>query len=860
MTPKKIWMVFKTHFDIGYTHLAGELIPYYSQKLLPQAIDTCNAMREKMPDMPYVWTMPSWPLKTVLESPVTSEDVRDQVEMLLESGELAFHALPFTTHTEFCGVEEYIRGMMIAREMADKYGREVISAKMTDVPGHTRFLPSLLAKAGVKFLHLGCNAGSMPPDVPRLFHWQGPDGGRVLTFYNKGGYGSTLAPPDDWRFPVWLAFMHANDNANPQTPDALAAMLDEASRQLPGTEIRIGTMDDFYRDLAAYDLSDVPVVTDDLADTWIHGVGTYPEEVSLLRHCRNMLTETEKVVTLCGHATEGSKKTIGEAYEKCLLFGEHTWGLDVKTTMGCNRHYHKQDFIEHRGDPLYRRMEASWEEQRLRATESAESVANLNKGTMDSLAAAVAAEGERIVVFNGLGFERDGWVDLTDHEPAIKGRAITLNGLALRTRKRQGKLEAFIGGLPRLGYVTLALSDAAIPAATKTEARFDEANGVLENRRFCLRLSDNRTSFVSLIDRKTGKEWLDAGESMGLGLYQYDVFGLDDITEFIRAYSYRFYDWLVNDLGRLSYPDCRHLTFLPLRADASFEEGDGFGTLTLTVQNPAESAAAYGSAEKAILRVTLYDDCDLVDVSLSLPNKQASPYVESGSLVFPFAGESASVRVNKMGHMVDIDRDISRSANHEMYCMENFVSVERDGRRVALIAKDSPLISVGENGVYRYRRERKPGKPTVYANLFNNSWGTNFPQWMSGDYEYGFRMVFDRTDGEVFRLSQDFMSPPLIGYATGPAGSLPTAKEFIQRLDGFRLLAVKESRAGNSLVLRVQDITGMRRETEITFTASYKAIKSCGILEQEKRELTQNGDTVRFATEPFEIHTFCLEN
>ena len=47
---------------------------------------------------------------------------------------------------------------------------------MTDVPEHSWILPTVLANAGVRFLHLGCNAASQSPEVPDLFWWEGPDG------------------------------------------------------------------------------------------------------------------------------------------------------------------------------------------------------------------------------------------------------------------------------------------------------------------------------------------------------------------------------------------------------------------------------------------------------------------------------------------------------------------------------------------------------------------------------------------------------------------------------------------------------------------------------------------------------------
>lgn len=130
---------------------------------------------------------------------------------------------------------------------------------MTDVSGHGLMLPELLDQAGIRFLHLGCNEFATPPLVPPLFFWESPAGGRVLTMYSKGGYGTNLLPPRDWQCPVWMALMHTQDNCGPQSGDIIIKMVAKAKATYPDAEIICGTMDDFYHELSKNDLSSVPV-------------------------------------------------------------------------------------------------------------------------------------------------------------------------------------------------------------------------------------------------------------------------------------------------------------------------------------------------------------------------------------------------------------------------------------------------------------------------------------------------------------------------------------------------------------------------------------------------------------------------
>ena len=49
---------------------------------------------------------------------------------------------------------------------------------------------------------------------------------------------------------------------------------------------------------------------------------------------------------------------------------------------------------------------------------------------------------------------------------------------------------------------------------------------------------------------------------------------------------------------------------------------------------------------------------------------------------------------------------------------------------VGLCPLDSPLVSLGHPGVFEYSKEFTPREPVVFVNLYNNTWGTNFQQWI----------------------------------------------------------------------------------------------------------------------------------
>lgn len=69
---KKIKIIFKTHLDIGFTHMAATVLPRCLEKDIPQAIKTANYFRRRHADFRYCWTVGSWLIYEALERADTS--------------------------------------------------------------------------------------------------------------------------------------------------------------------------------------------------------------------------------------------------------------------------------------------------------------------------------------------------------------------------------------------------------------------------------------------------------------------------------------------------------------------------------------------------------------------------------------------------------------------------------------------------------------------------------------------------------------------------------------------------------------------------------------------------------------------
>lgn len=755
---KKIILVFKTHFDIGFTDLASNVIHGYGSDMLRQVIETCRAT-EDMGKLRYVWTMPAWPLYHICRH--CDPALKPELDRLIVNGQIVWHSLPFTTHTDFSVPDEYMQSLRYSRELAKAYHKPIpVSAKMTDVPGHGLMLPELLSQAGIRFLHLGCNEFATPPRVPELFFWESPAGGRVLTMYSPGGYGTGLVPPKDWPFPVYMALMHTHDNCGPQSAELIRKMAAKAQEACPEAEIVCGSMDDFYGELAKCDLSALPVVRQDLADTWIHGVGSYPHEVHTLRDCRERARRLHMASFEAfrqGQTLPAELETLWkEYYDACALFTEHTWGADVKTWLGPDRVYDKEDFREARKTERYRFMERSWAEESERAEKA--------KRVLDRIEACLPPV------------------------PAAQGKCVPLQ------EKRDGDTVTVSGGC------------------------------------YTLQFSASTGKITELFDCRLNAHLLKAGEEGALS-YRYDRYGYDDINEFLRTYGYHFTTWGIQDYGRENYPFCPHETFYPEFEGYSVENT----VLTLRFRM-GESTRRYGDCRKVSLRLTFREEDVLAE--LSLTGKEASPFVESGSLVLPFA-ESAEIRIGKPGGVVNPERDIADCANHAMFNLEREVTLLGDKACLSVYAPDTPLFGIAAPGVYEYRKQYGPRRESrLYFDLFNNMWGTNFPQWMEGDYAY--RFVLRGCTRQEAEHAAEWASTLALGHQP----DIPEGME----LD----YAAWE---GDTFYLALRDLTGEKRDTRFLLPGA--ELTPVDLFHRPVGTPQQDGAS--FSVRPYSVHLFAVK-
>jgi len=339
---QEILVLFKTHLDLGFTDFAEEVRQRYIKEYIPNAIRVAKELSACSEG--FIWTLGSWMVNEYLEHADASA-VRT-MEEALANGWIAWHALPFTTHTELMDEELFAYGLGISQNLDKRFGKKTIAAKMTDVPGHTRGIIKPLSEAGVEFLHIGVNPACMPPDVPPVFRWREEGGHEIIMMYQID-YGVYTRLGDTGKA---LYFAHTGDNLGPQSAADILKVYEDLRRDHPEATLTAATLDDVARVLRP--LRDgLPVVTQEIGDSWLFGTGSDPRKMSMYRamlRFRKTLPQAARV-----------------ACNKALLpIPEHTWGLDEKTHLGDHSHFIRRDFHAAKSGEGFLKMEKSWQEQR----------------------------------------------------------------------------------------------------------------------------------------------------------------------------------------------------------------------------------------------------------------------------------------------------------------------------------------------------------------------------------------------------------------------------------------------------------------------------------------------------------------
>jgi len=682
---KRVHVVFKTHLDIGFTDLARHTVNRYINQFIPHAMETARLLRERGGKERLVWTTGSWLIDMYLKQ-AEGEDLVRFLEAL-EHGDIAWHSLPFTTHTELMDKHLCSYGLSLSRRLDKRFSRQSIAAKMTDVPGHTLALVPLLAANGVRFLHIGVNGGSPVPVVPPLFRWRAPTGEEVLVQYDAT-YGSSTAFEE---LEDLLVIENSADNSGPPSLEEVLAVYRRLEKQYPDAEILASDLSSYARNIISHK-EKFPLLEQEIGDTWIHGVGTDPKKVSNLK---TLLSLAKKWVD------EGSLKEDTAAYDGCmsslLMVVEHTWGMDFKKYLADYKNWSVDDFALARARDVITPDAITDEYQFIEefAKKEYEHIfpGNLKKREVRTYSFFESAH--------------------TEQREYLEQAVSFLSPAQVQEYRLLAQESLPSKALPGGGT---ALECDAVHAIGHSQVRFAPDG-----------------SISSLLDKSLGEL---VGEE-GIGVYRYQSFSAETYQRWHHTYN-RDYEtnkkWLLADFGK---PGMEHA--LPPATDklfparlANLVRYDSDSCIEIVAKLHASEETPRGAPRTIVITYRFTSEGRLETIKLDWFDKEATRLPEALWLSVGLSLRKKGVwKMVKIGQSLPLGPTVSMGAR-SIHAVEALKYAE-GSKRLSVCNIDSPLVSLGKRKLLDFDNAPVLDNGCFHFNLCNNIWGTNFPLWYEED-------------------------------------------------------------------------------------------------------------------------------
>lgn len=676
---KKVFVVSKTHLDLGFTDYARNIKQKYLDSFIPDAISL--AERVNTADKKYfVWTTGSWLLKEMLDN--ADKEQKEKLVSAIKNGNIAPHAMPFTTHSELLDDDTFDYGLSIVDVLDRIRGRKTVAAKMTDVPGHTKGIIKLFAEHGIKLLHIGVNGASAIPEVPECFLWK--NGGYEIIVIYSGDYGGAFR--SDFIEEV-LYFDHTLDNHGAPSPQKVMDKFNKIRSQFPDYEITAGTMDDFA-DVIWEHKDSLPVYEGEIGDTWIHGAATDPYKSASLRELMRLKREWLNN----GSMMKNSDEYIGFS-DALLCIAEHTCGMDSKTHFADYENYLKKDFQKARKQDVVKIKHPF--------RDFPYNILNIINKAKDG------RKNHAYSVIEKSWQEQRNYINLA---------------LSYLNEEHKEQAEKALSGLIPASPVKLPDNDSFCKTITCDKWKFElNANGGIG----CLSFGNDE------IIRKNNEP-----------IIEYFSFSNDDYKYWLSHYSRNLEKtavWALGDFARplLKYADGKYPTG---RFSYTVDKTANLGSDKIAVNLKCdESLCNELGAPKLVQIIYTLDDSGL-KTDVSWFGKDASRLTEAIYMhLFP---SSNNIRFSKIDDIVEPNSAVSMGGRNLHAVFD--AKLECSNQSYKIINHHSPLISIGRGKILQFDNKLENAeKDGITYILYNNVWGTNFPLWYEDNAHFEFNISLE---------------------------------------------------------------------------------------------------------------------
>jgi len=659
----------------------------------------------------------------------------------------------------------------------------------------------------------------VPGNIPHVFYWEAPDGGKTLVWCHTQGAGGD-ADTDLRNLPGFLGGLEERgypydvvryqtvgthrDNSSPTIGFARATREWNAKWAYPRLLMSLNST--FFPELEKQLGPDIKIWRGELPGTdYPAAASSTAYTSSLNRVTHDRLLAAERFAAVAFQATDFAYPTesIDEAYYCALLSDEHTWGM------------------AHPAGPIHEACVAQLSEFAYRAAALAEDVLT---SSVEEIAACVQVGDDtpHALVFNALNWPRtdivtvqglpipDGEFQIIDvstgkslpHEVhEVTSPLAPVPYAACRYSMGQydarEKLEVrFVAeDIPSVGYKVYRFAPGRL---SDTEDRVVVGKNTLENKFYKIELDPATGGIASIYDKELGRELADREAEHRLG----QIVVRSSITADV------------------------------LTSGRAVIECSGTGPVSGSLIVKTE---AYGYPQ-ITQEIILYSQLKRIDICIRTL-KDPLPQIET-FFAFPFAFSKPKFRYEGTLSVIEPLVDQFPGSNSDYHAVQHWADVYDTEFGVTLCSLDSPIMQFGGNYPlyisqahhgytppnfdHPFHTAEDIKKGHIYSFVLLNNYRTNFTAAQSGDLLFRYSITSHAGDWKHGR-SRDFgyaVSLPLVAAEVGrkQEGRLPPAYSFCQiDADNVLLLALKRAEDANGFIVRVIETEGEDTQTTITF-------------------------------------------
>jgi hypothetical protein len=788
-----------------------------------------------------------------------SEDQQKQLFQMVKDKKIFVPTVEASLLTGFPALETLIRSLYPAFEFNRKYGGDADYANITDVPSYSWSYASVMSAAGLKYFVSGCDNDNGPILLfSRLnekspFWWEGPDGGRILTWYSWvysqlavlfGGMQGEIAAGRD-SIPVFLqAYSHPEYKSNAvlvygtqwENTDLFprqAHLADDWNKIYAYPHLQYSGFAEALGRIARQFGDAIPVVRGDGGPYWEDGIASTARSAAIERETEQRALGAEKFSTLSGLVNPRLRpeaEALKRLWNNMVLYDEHTWGADrsvsdPKSQESVNQLGVKESF----------------------AHEAKRDVEYVLRRGLAALADYIYDPEGTLLVFNPLSWPRSGMVEM-DLDKGLELVDLVTNRTVpyevLSTGPAYRHIRFLAQDVPSVGYKAYALEQ------TKTEppTPATTAEETIENQYYRVSLDPQSGAVRSIYDKELNKELVNASSPYRFDQLLY-VTGADQTPNRLVEYSS---GWPVPELS---------------------VHGAGGGRLLSVTNQPFGPAARMESSGMNTPRieteVILFNGQKKIEF-INHVHKTEVYTKEAVYFAFPLAMDHPQFRYEIQNGFVDPSRDQLPGAGKEWFSVQHWVAAEQGGVTAALVPVDASLVALGDivRGTWPVEFGQRPG--TIFSYVMNNYYFTNYAAGQGGDFTFRYVLTSgnDLEPAYLSRLGREEMSPLEVDHITSQDKAINSARpldsaqaSFLQvRQPDVVLETWKMAEDGQGTVLRFLEVGGKESTAEVQIPLlEVKSAWRCDALERKQGPLQISSHGFGFAVKPFQIVTVRLE-